>query len=175
MRQTGSAGTRERTDEVSALFETAAVKAARFRQAIPNRPQRPELTYAEALTTFEEPSPDAGMPRRSGDRWTRRECDAQACMPRRVHASSALGHRGLPSGWRVAADWLTSAWGQNAGNHTAAPAAAACEAVASGWLSRRFGPAARGIGRVCHRRDGRELRLPCGCPTRDIAAGRVGR
>jgi len=34
----------------------------------------------------------------------------------------------------VAADWLTAAWGQNAGNHTAAPAAAACEAVASGWL-----------------------------------------
>ena len=34
----------------------------------------------------------------------------------------------------VAADWLTSAWGQNAGNHHAAPAAAACEAVAAGWL-----------------------------------------
>jgi glutamate/tyrosine decarboxylase-like PLP-dependent enzyme len=34
----------------------------------------------------------------------------------------------------VAADWLTSAWGQNAGNHFAAPAAAAAEAVAAGWL-----------------------------------------
>jgi glutamate/tyrosine decarboxylase-like PLP-dependent enzyme len=34
----------------------------------------------------------------------------------------------------VAADWLTSAWGQNAGNHVAAPAAAAAEAVAATWL-----------------------------------------
>lgn len=34
----------------------------------------------------------------------------------------------------VAADWLTSAWGQNAGNHQAAPAAAAAETVAATWI-----------------------------------------
>ena len=34
----------------------------------------------------------------------------------------------------VAADWLTSAWGQNAGNHFATPAAAAAETVAGEWL-----------------------------------------
>ena len=34
----------------------------------------------------------------------------------------------------VAADWLTSAWGQNAGNHTAAPAASAAETIAARWL-----------------------------------------
>jgi glutamate/tyrosine decarboxylase-like PLP-dependent enzyme len=34
----------------------------------------------------------------------------------------------------VAADWLTSAWGQNAGNVVASPAASAVEAVAAGWL-----------------------------------------
>ena len=34
----------------------------------------------------------------------------------------------------VAADWLTSAWGQNCGNHEAAPAAAAVEEVAARWL-----------------------------------------
>jgi glutamate/tyrosine decarboxylase-like PLP-dependent enzyme len=34
----------------------------------------------------------------------------------------------------VAADWLTSAWGQNAGNHEASPAAAAAEVVAAKWL-----------------------------------------
>ncbi|MGO8352249.1 pyridoxal-dependent decarboxylase, partial [Rhizobium johnstonii] len=34
----------------------------------------------------------------------------------------------------VAADFLTSAWGQNAGNHAAAPAAAAVETVAARWL-----------------------------------------
>ena len=34
----------------------------------------------------------------------------------------------------VAADWLTTAWGQNAGNHAATPAAATAEAVAAKWL-----------------------------------------
>src|SRR4051812_37991525 len=34
----------------------------------------------------------------------------------------------------VAADFLTSAWGQNAGNHFASPAAAAVETVAARWL-----------------------------------------
>jgi glutamate/tyrosine decarboxylase-like PLP-dependent enzyme len=34
----------------------------------------------------------------------------------------------------VAADWLTAAWGQNAGNHVASPAAAAAETVAAKWL-----------------------------------------
>ena len=34
----------------------------------------------------------------------------------------------------VAADWLASAWGQNAANLTAAPAASAVEEIAAGWL-----------------------------------------
>ena len=34
----------------------------------------------------------------------------------------------------MAADWLTSAWGQNTGNAHATPAAAACEEVAGAWL-----------------------------------------
>ena len=47
----------------------------------------------------------------------------------------------------VAADWLTSAWGQNAGNHHAAPSAAAVEAVAAGWLLDLFDlPRASSVG-----------------------------
>ena len=34
----------------------------------------------------------------------------------------------------VAADWLTSLWGQNAGLYQTSPAAAACEEVVGGWL-----------------------------------------
>ena len=34
----------------------------------------------------------------------------------------------------VAADWLTAAWGQNAALHASAPAAAAAEEVAGGWM-----------------------------------------
>ena len=42
-----------------------------------------------------------------------------------------IGHS-HPTG--VAADWLASAWGQNAANVSAAPAASAVEAVAAEWL-----------------------------------------
>jgi glutamate/tyrosine decarboxylase-like PLP-dependent enzyme len=52
-----------------------------------------------------------------------------------LHATAGLRFFGWVIGGShpvgVAADWLTSAWGQNAGNHQAAPSAAAAEAVAA--------------------------------------------
>jgi glutamate/tyrosine decarboxylase-like PLP-dependent enzyme len=39
----------------------------------------------------------------------------------------------------VAADWLVSAWGQNAGYHTPTPSAAAIEQAAAGWLTEILG------------------------------------
>jgi glutamate/tyrosine decarboxylase-like PLP-dependent enzyme len=39
----------------------------------------------------------------------------------------------------LAADWLASAWDQNAGLYVLAPAAAVCEEVAAGWLRRLLG------------------------------------
>jgi glutamate/tyrosine decarboxylase-like PLP-dependent enzyme len=49
----------------------------------------------------------------------------------------------------VAADWLTSAWGQNAANTIAAPAASAVEAVACDWLLELLGlPAQASVGVV---------------------------
>jgi glutamate/tyrosine decarboxylase-like PLP-dependent enzyme len=44
---------------------------------------------------------------------------------------------GLPSA--MAADWLTTAWDQNAGIHVASPAASVVEEVAGGWLKELFG------------------------------------
>ncbi|HET9599408.1 MAG TPA: pyridoxal-dependent decarboxylase [Anaeromyxobacteraceae bacterium] len=43
----------------------------------------------------------------------------------------------LPSA--MAADWLTTAWDQNAGIHAASPAAAVAEEVAGAWLKELFG------------------------------------
>src|SRR5262249_38980729 len=46
-------------------------------------------------------------------------------------------------------DWLTSAWGQNAGNLVATPAAAAVEHVASKWLLELLGlPRSASVGFV---------------------------
>jgi len=49
----------------------------------------------------------------------------------------------------VAADWLTSVWGQNAGIYQTSPASAACEDVAVGWLLDVLGlPRSSGVGLV---------------------------
>src|SRR6059036_3454785 len=39
----------------------------------------------------------------------------------------------------VAADWLTSAWDQNAGGYTPAPALSVAEEVAAGWVRELLG------------------------------------
>ncbi|HEX5265016.1 MAG TPA: hypothetical protein VFW13_15905, partial [Phenylobacterium sp.] len=44
---------------------------------------------------------------------------------------------GVPSA--MAADWLTTAWDQNAGIHACGPAASVVEEVAAGWLKDLFG------------------------------------
>ena len=47
----------------------------------------------------------------------------------------------------LAADWLTSAWDQNASMHVASPAAAAAESIAAEWLVDVLGlPAGTGVG-----------------------------
>ena len=57
----------------------------------------------------------------------------------------------------VAADWLTSAWGQAGGFADPTPAAAAAEEVAAGWVLDLLGPAGRGGRRLLHRGDDGEL------------------
>lgn len=111
---------------------TAADHATRFRQQLPAKLQRPQLTYSDALTRFQEPLPDHGK--------------AESAIIEELVANAEPGLHAMAGdsffGWviggshqvGVAADWLTSAWGQNAGNHQAAPAAAAVETVAGGWL-----------------------------------------
>jgi glutamate/tyrosine decarboxylase-like PLP-dependent enzyme len=119
-------------DESAALFRAAAKAAAAYRAGIGERPQRPELGYAEALRRFDAPTPETGRP-------------AGAVIEELVGlATPGLAAMTGPRffGWvigashpvGVAADLLTAAWGQNVGNHSATPAAAAAEAVAARWL-----------------------------------------
>ncbi|NJM30593.1 MAG: aspartate aminotransferase family protein, partial [Rhizobiales bacterium] len=114
------------------LFAYASERATRFRASVVDAIARPEQNYGECLTSFSEPMPE-------------HPSDAKAVL-------TELADRAEPGlmkpagrrffGWvigsshsaGVAADWLTSAWGQNAGNHHASPAASAAEAVAAGWL-----------------------------------------
>lgn len=123
---------RSQNADMARLLNHAAVHAIGFRQSLDGRPQRPELTYSEALDRFDEPTPDHG-------------CNATILLDDLVrratpglHATTGRRFFGWVIGAShpvgVAADWLVAAWGQNAGNHTASPAAAACETIAARWL-----------------------------------------
>ncbi|WP_018181886.1 pyridoxal phosphate-dependent decarboxylase family protein [Kaistia granuli] len=114
------------------LFARAAAHALAFRKRLASRLQRPEHGYAEALADFAGPLPEAGA-------------DGRAILDDLVDRATPGLHAMAGTrffGWvigsshpvGVAADWMTAAWGQNAGNHAAAPAAAACESVAAQWL-----------------------------------------
>jgi glutamate/tyrosine decarboxylase-like PLP-dependent enzyme len=117
---------------VAQLFGRAAEHAAAFRRGLPKEVQRPQRTYAQALAAFDEATPEAGT-------------EAQIVLEDLVaRATPGLHAMAGPRffGWvignshpmGVAADFLTAAWGQNVGNHTASPAGAACETVAARWL-----------------------------------------
>jgi glutamate/tyrosine decarboxylase-like PLP-dependent enzyme len=114
------------------LLALAARRGIDFRSRNREAPQRPLQSYAQCVRDFDEPLPDAPQ-------------DGVAI----IDELAVKAERGLmmPTGPRffgwvigsshplgVAADWLTGAWGQNAGNHQASPAAAAAETVAARWL-----------------------------------------
>ena len=121
-----------RIDEIRNLWRDAAERAIGFRVALPDRLQRPTQDYAESVARFDEPLPASGE--------TASEILEQLVDRADPGLHAMTGSRFF--GWvigashpvGVAADWMTSAWGQNAGNHHASPAAAAAEATAARWL-----------------------------------------
>ena len=120
------------TDSDFTAMMRAAEAAIDYRRRIATAETTPAATYAEILPAFDAPVPEQGG-----------EADAiiaeliERATPG-IRASTGPRFYGWvigsshPTG--VAADWLTAAWGQNAGNILAAPAASAVEAVAARWL-----------------------------------------
>lgn len=114
------------------LWRRASAHALAFRTRPDTALHRPDLTPAQMLPRFAGPLPDAGTAAADViDRLAERAGPGlHACTGSRFFGW-VIGNS-HPVG--VAADWMTAAWGQNAGNPQASPAAAACEAVAAGWL-----------------------------------------
>jgi glutamate/tyrosine decarboxylase-like PLP-dependent enzyme len=120
------------TDSDFTAMMRAAEAAIDYRRRIATAATTPAAAYAEILPAFDAPVPEQGG-----------EADAiiaeliERATPG-IRASTGPRFYGWvigsshPTG--VAADWLTAAWGQNAGNILAAPAASAVEAVAARWL-----------------------------------------
>ncbi|MBH1998890.1 MAG: aspartate aminotransferase family protein [Sphingomonadaceae bacterium] len=115
-----------------AALGRAAAHAIAYRRDIAQAERTPTVDYDAIHALFDGPVPQQGE---NGDAII--EELATLAQPG-IRASTAPRFFGWvignshPTG--VAADWLTAAWGQNAANVSAAPAASAVEAVAARWL-----------------------------------------
>jgi glutamate/tyrosine decarboxylase-like PLP-dependent enzyme len=129
------------------VLAQAARQAIAYREAVAGAERTRTEPYARMLEAFAGPTPERGE---EGARIIE-ELVARATPGIRPQAGPRFfgwviggSH---PTG--VAADWLTAAWGQNAGNLIAAPAASAVEAVAAGWLLDLLGlPPEASVGMV---------------------------
>lgn len=134
------------TDPFSPLAH-AARHAEAYRRRIARAETTPVDSYAQVLARFAGPLPESG-----GDGVAIIE-ELVAAAEGGIRATTAPRFFGWvigsshPTG--VAADWLTSAWGQNAANVLAAPAASVAEQVAIGWLLDLLGlPSSASVGVV---------------------------
>ncbi len=119
-------------EELTTLFTQALDHAVRYRSARADSPANPAESYAQARDRAMAPLPESGV---APDAMLEQlvEIAEPGLMP--ITGPRFFGWvmgASHPAG--VAADWLVSAWGQNAGYHTPTPSAAAIEEVAERWL-----------------------------------------
>jgi glutamate/tyrosine decarboxylase-like PLP-dependent enzyme len=125
----------------------AAEHARTWLASVDERPVGPHVGADELVRTFGGPLPQQGL--------------AAAAVIDLLAAGAEPGLMAIPSGrffgWvmggtlpaGLAADWLVSAWDQNAGMRSSTPAAAALEEVAGGWLLDLLGlPGSADVGFV---------------------------
>jgi glutamate/tyrosine decarboxylase-like PLP-dependent enzyme len=120
------------SDQYSSALDTAYRRAIRFHEARQGLPARAPATFDQLLAAFGGPMTDAGIAPA-----TVIERLADAAEPGLTgtagpHFFSWVMGASHPVG--VAADWLTSMWGQNGAGYHSCPANAAAETVASKWL-----------------------------------------
>jgi glutamate/tyrosine decarboxylase-like PLP-dependent enzyme len=129
----------------AAAFDAAAEVAKAYRRGVAGAPVKTARSYAEVFAAFDEPVPETGLPAAAvvGELARRAEGGLLGMVSPTFHGwVIGASH---PAG--VAADWLTSAWGQMAGFADPTPAAAVAEAVAAGWVLDLLGlPAEAGVG-----------------------------
>jgi glutamate/tyrosine decarboxylase-like PLP-dependent enzyme len=129
------------------LLEQVVETSERFLGSLDDRPVWARAGYDEMLDAFGGPLPDDPEdPAEVIADLARRAEPGLTATPSGRFFGFVIG--GVhPAG--LAADWLAATWDQNAGLTALAPANAACEAVAAGWLLDLLGlPATASVGYV---------------------------
>ncbi|WP_285313518.1 aminotransferase class V-fold PLP-dependent enzyme [Pseudarthrobacter sp. fls2-241-R2A-168] len=134
-------------DEYSSALSAAAGHAAAWLRSLPDRHVGPLLPAHDLTGAFGGPLPTSGMPAADVvDLLARTAEPGLMAMPSGRFFGWVIGGT-LPSA--LAADWLVSAWDQNAGLRYATPAMAAIEESAGTWLLELLGlPAGSDVGFV---------------------------
>ena len=116
----------------SEILRRAAELAIAFREGLPNRRVGAATTHAALLETLGGPIPANGAdPMQVVEELAAASDPGLIAMAGPRYFGFVIGGS-MPS--TVAADWLTSAWDQNAGIYQAGPSASVVEEIASGWL-----------------------------------------
>jgi len=129
------------------VLARAARDAIAYRQNVAGAERTRTAPHAQMLEAFAGPTPETGEEAGTiiDDLVARATPGIRPMTGPRFFGWVIGGSH--PTG--VAADWLTAAWGQNAGNLIAAPAASAVEAVAAGWVLDLLGlPSSASVGMV---------------------------
>jgi glutamate/tyrosine decarboxylase-like PLP-dependent enzyme len=113
-------------------LDVAVHAAQAFLAGLPDRPLGARATLAELRAALGGPLPESGVaPERVIEDLVRGADPGIIGMPGPRYFGFVIGGS-YPVA--LAADWLTSAWDQNAGLYAVSPASAVVEDVAAGWL-----------------------------------------
>ncbi|MHA7306140.1 pyridoxal phosphate-dependent decarboxylase family protein [Arthrobacter sp. TMN-49] len=137
--------TNGQADEYRAALDRAHTHASQWLASLPTRAVGPSLNADELLAEFAAPLQEQPMDAASViDELARIAQPGLMAMPSGRFFGWVIGGT-LPAA--LAADWLVSAWDQNAAIRYATPATAAAEEAASGWLLELLGlPAGADVG-----------------------------
>ncbi len=135
-----------REDAYAAALQAAVTHAQRWLASMPDRPIPPRRTADELAKAFGE-LPEAPVdPAAAVDLLAEVVDDGLMAMPSGRFFGWVIGGT-LPAA--LAADWLVSAWDQNAGARTPTPGVVAAEETAARWLLDLLGlPPASAVGFV---------------------------